>query len=85
MRVPRLAAAVGVGFLAWAHAVPIAQAARLCMVPVPLSDSDQCYGPGNPPLIMDARNMLRPAEMKALGFEYMSFGRPDQVAAVAMQ
>ncbi len=37
------------------------------------------------PLIVDARNMLRPAEMKALGFEYMSFGRPDQVAAVAMQ
>ena len=37
------------------------------------------------PLIMDARNMLRPAEMKALGFEYMSFGRPDQVATVATQ
>jgi hypothetical protein len=29
--------------------------------------------------------MLRPAEMKALGFEYISFGRPDQVAVTAMQ
>jgi len=37
------------------------------------------------PLVIDARNMLRPAEMKALGFEYVSFGRPDQVAVTAMQ
>ena len=37
------------------------------------------------PLVIDARNMLRPAEMKALGFEYVSFGRPDQVAVIAMQ
>jgi UDPglucose 6-dehydrogenase len=37
------------------------------------------------PLVIDARNMLRPAEMKALGFEYISFGRPDQVAVTAMQ
>jgi UDPglucose 6-dehydrogenase len=29
------------------------------------------------PLVIDARNMLSPAEMKALGFEYDSFGRPD--------
>ncbi len=29
------------------------------------------------PLVLDARNMLSPAEMKALGFEYHSFGRPD--------
>jgi len=28
-------------------------------------------------LVFDARNMMSPAEMKALGFEYMSFGRPD--------
>ncbi len=34
-------------------------------------------------LVIDGRNMLRPAEMKALGFEYLSFGRPDQVAATA--
>jgi hypothetical protein len=27
--------------------------------------------------------MLRPEEMKALGFEYVSFGRPDQVAVMA--
>jgi hypothetical protein len=33
------------------------------------------------PLIVDARNMLRPAEMESLGFEYVSFGRP-QLAAV---
>ncbi len=29
------------------------------------------------PLVMDARNMLAPAKMKELGFEYYSFGRPD--------
>ena len=28
-------------------------------------------------LVIDARNMLRPGEMSALGFEYLSFGRPD--------
>jgi UDPglucose 6-dehydrogenase len=27
------------------------------------------------PLVIDARNFLNPAEMKALGFEYYSFGR----------
>jgi UDPglucose 6-dehydrogenase len=32
------------------------------------------------PLVIDGRNMLRPAEMCELGFEYMSFGRPDTVA-----
>jgi UDPglucose 6-dehydrogenase len=32
------------------------------------------------PLIMDARNLLVPAEMKALGFEYHSVGRPDDEA-----
>jgi UDPglucose 6-dehydrogenase len=36
-------------------------------------------------LVIDARNMLRPAEMKALGFEYISFGRPDQVGVTVMQ
>ncbi len=36
------------------------------------------------PLVIDARNMLRPAEMKALGFEYLSFGRPDAVAVTAL-
>jgi UDPglucose 6-dehydrogenase len=29
------------------------------------------------PLILDARNLLAPRAMKALGFEYQSFGRPD--------
>jgi UDPglucose 6-dehydrogenase len=37
------------------------------------------------PLMIDARNMLRPAEMRELGFEYDSFGRPDNVAALAGQ
>lgn len=37
------------------------------------------------PLVVDARNMLRPAEMKALGFEYMSFGRPDPAANAVAQ
>lgn len=32
------------------------------------------------PLIIDARNMLDLEEMKTLGFEYMSFGRPDTVS-----
>jgi UDPglucose 6-dehydrogenase len=36
------------------------------------------------PLVVDARNMLRPADMKALGFEYLSFGRPDPVAIATM-
>ena len=34
------------------------------------------------PLILDARNMLRPADAEALGFEYVSFGRP-QVATTS--
>jgi hypothetical protein len=29
--------------------------------------------------------MLRPAEMKELGFEYVSFGRPDPFALMAGQ
>ena len=33
------------------------------------------------PLVVDGRNMLRPAEMKALGFEYISFGRPEKAVA----
>jgi len=35
--------------------------------------------------VIDGRNMLRPAEMKELGFEYMSFGRPDTVGVMAGQ
>jgi UDPglucose 6-dehydrogenase len=35
------------------------------------------------PLVIDGRNMLRPAEMRELGFEYLSFGRPDKVAVMA--
>ena len=31
-------------------------------------------------LVVDGRNMLRPTEMQALGFEYVSFGRPELVA-----
>src|ERR1700733_9119611 len=37
------------------------------------------------PLVIDARNMLRPAEMRELGFEYMSFGRPDPAGLLAGQ
>ncbi len=29
------------------------------------------------PLILDGRNLLKSSEMKALGFEYHSLGRPD--------
>ena len=31
------------------------------------------------PLIVDGRNLLKPEEMRALGFEYHSMGRPDPV------
>jgi UDPglucose 6-dehydrogenase len=37
------------------------------------------------PLVVDARNMLRPADMIALGFEYVSFGRPDQIGVTTLQ
>ena len=37
------------------------------------------------PLVIDGRNMLRPAEMKELGFEYLSFGRPEMTAVTAGQ
>lgn len=36
------------------------------------------------PLVLDARNLLSPGEMRALGFEYRSFGRPDVVAELQM-
>jgi hypothetical protein len=29
------------------------------------------------PLIVDGRNLLSPQQMTALGFEYLSFGRPS--------
>jgi UDPglucose 6-dehydrogenase len=32
------------------------------------------------PLVLDARNLLSPGEMRARGFEYRSFGRADVVA-----
>ncbi len=37
------------------------------------------------PLVLDGRNMLDPAGMKALGFEYYSFGRPDVSAVSAVR
>ncbi|MGH9681765.1 MAG: UDP binding domain-containing protein, partial [Candidatus Acidiferrales bacterium] len=37
------------------------------------------------PLVVDARNILRPAEMKALGFEYDSFGRPEMAVATPVE
>lgn len=36
------------------------------------------------PLVVDGRNMLRPADMQELGFEYISFGRPESAAVNAM-
>ena len=44
-------------------------------------DWKRLHGEMARPLIVDARNMLRPAEMESLGFEYVSFGRP-QLATV---
>ncbi len=35
------------------------------------------------PLVLDARNLLDPATMRNLGFEYHSFGRPDITAGPA--
>jgi UDPglucose 6-dehydrogenase len=35
------------------------------------------------PLILDGRNMLQPAKMTELGFEYHSFGRPEVPVEVA--
>lgn len=35
------------------------------------------------PLLLDARNMFRPAEMEALGFEYLSYGRPQTAGVPA--
>jgi UDPglucose 6-dehydrogenase len=40
-------------------------------------DWKRVYGEMARPLVMDARNMLRPSEMESLGFEYVSFGRPQ--------
>ena len=37
------------------------------------------------PLVVDGRNMLRPDEMQTLGFEYLSFGRPEHAAVAAWQ
>jgi len=37
------------------------------------------------PLVLDARNVLSPAEMKAIGFEYHSFGRPAVNTGVPLQ
>jgi len=34
------------------------------------------------PLVLDGRNLLDPAQMKALGFEYHSVGRPDAQATL---
>ena len=48
-------------------------------------DWKKIHGEMARPLVIDARNMLRPAEMAALGFEYMSFGRPEQVGVTALQ
>lgn len=35
------------------------------------------------PLVIDGRNLLSPASMKALGFEYHSIGRPDPAVSPA--
>ena len=47
-------------------------------------DWKRIYGEMARPLILDARNMLSPAKMKELGFEYHSFGRPDLSASPAL-
>ncbi len=50
-------------------------------------DWNRVYAQMARPLVLDARNMLSPATMKAIGFEYHSFGRlepsPNSVAVSA--
>jgi UDPglucose 6-dehydrogenase len=46
-------------------------------------DWNRIYAQMARPLVLDARNMLSPLKMKALGFEYYSFGRMDMTQAVA--
>lgn len=36
------------------------------------------------PLVIDGRNLLSPADMKELGFEYYSIGRPDEQQALGL-
>jgi UDPglucose 6-dehydrogenase len=36
------------------------------------------------PLVLDGRNLLEPAKMAELGFEYHSFGRPDTAVTAAV-
>ncbi len=60
MRSRRLLVATSVLLLSWANgagqaAAQTADAARLCIVPVPLSPADQHYSPHGPPTIMQAR------------------------------
>jgi UDPglucose 6-dehydrogenase len=40
-------------------------------------DWNRIHGAMSRPLILDGRNLLVPAEVKSLGFEYYSLGRPD--------
>jgi len=40
-------------------------------------DWTQIHSRMSRPLVLDGRNLLDPAQMKALGFEYHSIGRPD--------
>ena len=47
-------------------------------------DWDRLAGLMARPLILDGRNMLDPAAIKAHGFEYESFGRPDGSASTTL-
>ena len=48
-------------------------------------DLERVIGLLNRPLMIDLRNIYKPAEMREAGFEYHSVGRPARVATRAMQ
>ena len=55
MRVPRLLIAASVFLLSSVHGAATAEAARLCMVPVPLRLPNKFFGPNHLPFFMSAR------------------------------
>jgi len=46
-------------------------------------DWQRIHGSMLRPLLLDGRNLLDPAKMESLGFEYYSFGRPDSAPVTA--
>ena len=47
-------------------------------------DWKQIYGMVARPLVLDGHNLLNHGALKSLGFEYVSFDRPDLAAEIAV-